>query len=265
MNYTLAFLSGATSGLGKALSFFLAKQGIPLFLTSRHEKELLSLQSELELFVPVSCLAADLLSTQDMEILLSKLKECSPDLVVNNAGAGLYGNILTYPLQDQMSLLQLNAMATTQITIESARTLIRNKRKGTILNLSSAAGFFTYPSFTLYSASKAFLTHFSASFDQEVSPYGVRILCCCPGQMDTDFRFKAARKSPHPVSRLGTMSRERIVKLIWKQIERQKACQIIDFRYRLMCFLAKYFLTKRFLSKFLRKQLSKRYQERTFY
>jgi uncharacterized protein len=231
-------------------------------LTSRHEQELIRLQKELKSFVPVSYFTADLTKENDLQGLLAKLSERSPDLIINNAGFGLYGDILTYTLEEQMDILQVNACALTRISIESARNMIRNKMKGTILNISSAAGFFYYPSFTLYCSSKAYVTQFSLSFDAEVRPYGVRVLVCCPGQINTPFRAKASQNKDVKTSHWDTMSVEKAAALIWKQIEQQKNYQVIDLKYGLACFLARFLIPKNFLAHLLKRQLACRFNPR---
>ena len=262
MNYELAYISGATSGLGRALCFFLAKQKIPLFLTARDSKALESLHEELSALVPAISLSADLRKKEDIASLIASIHSKTPDLVINNAGLGLYGDVLTYSLEEQMEILEVNALSLSQITIEAARALVQNKKKGTILNIASAAALFTYPTFAIYAASKAYVRHFSLSLRQELLPYGIQVLVACPGQIETPFRTKAAKRKINEKDCL-TMTAEKAAALLWKQIQKQKPHMVIDWRYRILCRIAK-ILPSFLITRYLRRALALRYHPRTF-
>lgn len=176
MRPRLCLITGSGSGLGKALAQQLALQGVPLFLTSKDAEKLSQLAQDLAHQTSVEIFVGDLCKPQDVEALLVKIQEKAPDLVINNAGLGLYGEILSYSLEEQMQIVKLNIDALVQISIEAARALQRQNLKGTIMNISSAAACFTYPSFSLYAASKRFVQEFSLSFDEETRTYGIRVL-----------------------------------------------------------------------------------------
>jgi len=251
MNYRLAFLSGATSGLGERLSILLADRGIPLLLTGRNEEVLKKLQEQLQRKVPVTIIPANLCSSIDMENLLQALQKHAPDLIINCAGIGLYGDILSFPLEKQMEILQVNMQALTAISIEAARALKEQHKTGTIVNISSTAGFFTYPSFALYAASKRFVRDFSLAFDEELSPFGIRVLVCVPGCFESSFRQRAGGS----LSLQGQMSLDTTAHLLLQQIEAKKGLQTIHLGYRILCFIASNLLPKRWVSRWLRKRI----------
>jgi hypothetical protein len=227
--YKLALITGASSGLGQALSVALAEQGISLILAARHFEQ-----------TPQSAetLLADLTLPEGRRLVLETVRARTPDLVINNAGCGLYGPILSHPLKPFQEMLALNAQAVMEITIESARALKEKNQKGTILNISSAAAFFPYPTFCVYAATKAFVNAFSLGFDTEMRSSGIRILTACPGQIDTPFRSKAARHFPQRPDSI-TLPVERVVSLLLQQIEKGERLQIIDGRYRWILRLAR--------------------------
>lgn len=237
MNYKLAFISGATSGLGKELAFLLAQRGIALLLTARDEHSLVDLQKKLQKLTSVTIFPADLSSPPDLSSLIEKVCFHEPDLVINNAGLGLYGDVLSFSLKEQMLILQVNVDALVQITIESARTLKNKNKSGTILNISSMAGRFIYPGFALYSASKRFVEHFSRSFDEELSSSGIRVLTSILGRFNSPF-FKKARKKNENLNSLDVMSLTKTAHHILNQIEKKKSYVIIDYRYKLLQFLS---------------------------
>lgn len=249
----LALITGATSGIGKALAHLLASKQISLILTGRNEQELQALKNTLA--VPVIIHAADL--TKKRSGLITLIKEHSPNLIINCAGYGLYGDILSHTLEEQMDSVELDLKAAMELTIEGARTLIVNKRKGTILNVSSAAAFFIYPTFALYAASKKCLLEFSLAFDEEVKEQGVRILTCCPGPVSTQFRSRASHGYPQRNDPMA-ISADRAAELIWKQIQKQQVCKIIDWKMACIVMLTR-LIPKRLLAKCLKSSLKNRH------
>ncbi len=251
MNYKLAFISGATSGLGKELSFLLAKKKIPLFLTGRDLSLLLELQKELQSETSVLIAAADLSSPSDTKQLLEDFKIHTPDLIINAAGLGFYENVLSTSLEKQMLMVQVNIEALSQISITAARLLKEQGRKGTIMNISSAAAHYTYPSFAIYAASKRFVRDFSLSFDYEVSKYGIRVLTCLPGRFHSAFKQKSCGIPSTPS--WDTMSLKKTALHVLKQIETQKQDSIFDFRYKILRFIS-FFIPSTLIAKILTKK-----------
>ncbi len=253
-NHKLALITGASSGLGKALAHALSLQGIALILTGRDEVRLQALAKQLS--TPCRYLALDLSQPDQRKKLIAEIEEHAPDLIINNAGFGLYGDALKHPAE-QLNMIDVNITALVDIALTAAHTLIDKKKTGVILNVSSAAAFFSYPTFAVYAASKAFVLSFSEAFDKEISPHGVRSLTVCPGQIDTAFRERASGHFPQKKD-LWTMSVEKAAKLILNQIENQKTPLIIDWRYRMAVFFAR-LLPKRYLENRLKNSLRDRY------
>ncbi|WP_420421188.1 SDR family NAD(P)-dependent oxidoreductase [Simkania sp.] len=242
-----ALITGATSDLGQALATALAKQGYTLFLTAPDPKKLETLK-------PLgSCLAADLTSASERQNVIEWMKDYPPTLLINNAGTGLYGPALESETSEQLALLKLNAEAALELCIEGARCM---ERPGTILNISSAAAWMPYPCFSVYSASKRFLLDFSQAFDAEVCHMGIRVLCACPGQIATSFRVKASKGRFQEKTPL-TLSIEKVVRSLLKQIERRQGVKVIDWRYRILLILLKC-LPSRLQKSILYRTLSKR-------
>jgi len=99
--FSLAFVTGASSGLGAGICRLLASKGIPLLITGRNVERLKILADELQMLVPVEIIAADLSIEKERERLIDKIHEHVPDLIINNAGFGLYGPALTYETRQQ--------------------------------------------------------------------------------------------------------------------------------------------------------------------
>ncbi len=232
-----ALVTGASSGLGRALAMALAAEGVALILVARSTAQLQALAKALP--VPVEILSCDLAIAEQRKHLVELIWEKQPDLIINNAGFGLYGDATAHPTSAQLEMVEVNACAVLEITLEGARALHQNHKRGTICNISSAAAFFAYPTFAVYAATKGFVNQVSMALDQELAPHGVRVLTCCPGQVATEFRNRAS--GGYPQAREGvTLSLEKAVRLILKQIARGKRLEVIDWRYKWMCWLSRW-------------------------
>ncbi|HSW85872.1 MAG TPA: SDR family NAD(P)-dependent oxidoreductase [Rhabdochlamydiaceae bacterium] len=258
LRFQLALVTGASSGLGKALCELLAAEKIALIIAGRNQEQLAKLASTLSNYVPVQICVCDLSIKEDRHTLIDVIHHSKPDLVINNAGFGLYGNVLDHPTSDQMEILEVNGNALMEIAIEAARTLAAAKMKGTILNVSSAASFFVYPGFSVYAASKTFVNQFSRAFDAELAPSGIRVLAACPGQIATNFRLRASKNFPQRKDS-NTMSSEKAAKCILHQIKTGKQLYIFDAYYRFVVFLGRLLCPNTLLQKILKKKLSSRY------
>lgn len=249
-----ALVTGATSGIGEALCRLLARQRIDLIITGRDEAKLSALTEELKQHVHVFPIKADLI--QERQEVLSALKEYKPELVVNNAGFGLYGEVFDHSTQEEMDLMELNSNALLQITLEAVKTLKAAGKKGVVLNVSSAAGFLPFPCFTIYSATKAFVNHLSVSLDEELKRYGIRVLAACPGMVGTSFRERATKKEGVAPG-AHSMDADEAAQHIWRQIVKGKQINIFNWKTRLMIFAARYLLPRALLMKILRDSIEK--------
>lgn len=257
-SFKLALITGATSGIGEALARLLAEKKIALLLVGRNQEKLEKLTQELSSWVKVESVVADLESREGRAKLIDAIHHKAPDLVINNAGKGFYGDALTGTTEESMQLMELNGMAVMELTLEAARTLVTLNKTGTILNVSSVAGFFIFPKFAVYAASKTFVTHLSESLDEEMKEYGIRILNSCPGMVDTNFRTRAGEEEFSHREKKETMTAAYAAEQIWKQIKNNKKTNIFNWPYRVLSFLAKYVIPKKAVSFLLKRGVSKR-------
>lgn len=249
-----AFITGATSGIGEALSRLMANQGINLLLTGRNQEKLRQLTDSLSGEIAVTTFRADLSHHEERESLIGKMRDFQPDLIVNCAGLGFYGEITEHTTAEQLEILEVNVTALTEITIQAVKMFKEECRQGIIVNVSSVAGFYLIPCFSIYAASKAYVTLFSESVDAEMKPYGIRILAACPGQVHTQFRQRAAKGKDKKQLGIGVMEPSFAAEQIWKQIMWKKSVYIFDWKYRLTTFLA-LLLPKSLLASLLKKTI----------
>lgn len=216
----LALITGASSGLGLELCKIAAANGYFLLVTGRKE-----------LPPALIALKADLVHERGKVIDL--IRKHAPDLVINCAGFGQYGPALNHSLD----ILEVNANAAIEITIEAARAMVEKKKTGVILNVSSAAGCIPMPYMALYGAAKAALNSFSQSFDAEMRSSGIRILVTLPGPINTPF---AERASNGKYKETNALTKEYAAKRIWRQIDKKKGYQVIDWKVKTSVFIAKF-------------------------
>ncbi len=258
--FSLALVTGASSGIGEALCHLLAGKGVELIIAGRNKERLQQLAAQLQ--VKATIVPGDLSLPADRLRLIEKIREAKPDLVINNAGYGLYGEALSYETQTQMDILKVDIDAVVELSLEAARKMVSSKKEGVIVNISSAAAFQVFPCFAVYAASKAFVNHFSESLDEELRHYGIRVLASCPGMVATHFRARASGEEISPGSSSLVMTASFAANEIWGQIEKRKPIHVFNWKYRLGTWLTRYLIPKKWAIKIVRSNVEKRYTHR---
>lgn len=260
-NFSTALVTGASYGIGEAVARLLAEKGISLILVARSKERLHDLANDLSPLVPVEVIACDLSQRDQLKSLVKAVRSRKPDLIVNNAGFGLYGDVLTWTTEQQQEMIDVDIKAFMELTIEGARTLIGAKKEGVIMNVSSvSAEMKIFPTFTVYAACKAFVNRFSESFDYEVAPHGVRVLASCPGMVDTNFRYRASGNEDQQSSGVS-MHVDFVAKEIWWQIQKRKRVHLFDWKYRFLTVLS-WFIPKFVLARGMRREIENRLGKR---
>jgi uncharacterized protein len=259
--FRLAFVTGASSGIGKALCRLLAREGIHLAITGRNKHTLYQLADEIRTHVNVVVYPADLSKQDEREVIIRKIHELSPDLVINNAGFGLYGEVVQVDKEELFQIIEVNETAVLDLCVESAKAILNSDHNGVILNVSSVGAFMPFPGNAVYGAAKAFVNSLSLAMDEELRGKGVRVLAACPGMVKTNFSYRASQGKQKSKSKKQKMSPEYAAEQIWTQIKKRKPVHIFDGKYRFFVFLIKYILPTRLVLKYLRKSMSKMYQD----
>lgn len=193
-------ISGASTGIGRAFAQALAAQQFNLVLVARSQAKLEALAAELvsQHCIQTLVLAMDLTQPGAAEQVYQRVQAAGwqIDWLINNAGVGDYGEFATRPLARQQSVLQLNVVALTELT-HWFLPAMRQRRQGTIMNVSSITAFQPIPYLATYAATKAYIVHFSQALWAESRADGIRVLAVCPGPTHTDF-FAAADMVRNP-------------------------------------------------------------------
>lgn len=252
--FSTALVTGATSGIGKALCELLVEKKINLIITARSQSQLEALAAEWRSSVSVDVISCDLSIPEERQKVVECLREKAPELVINNAGFGFYGEALSHSTASHLNMLELDCAAVLELSLEAARSLIEAKKEGTILNISSAAGFYAIPYFATYASCKAFLNQFSQALHEELKDQGVNVLTACPGVVDTHFQERAGGKI---ISKRGVMTVRFAAEEIWRQILEEKTIHIFDWRYRFLTFLSR-LMPQKLLFKILKDSMQTR-------
>ncbi len=194
-----ALITGASSGLGSEFARGFARRGIPSILVARSEEKLSRLSAELRRQYETESTIMPLdLTVSANRTRLSEL--CAADsftitYLVNSAGYGSLGFFPKLELEHEIRMTELNCIALQELCHSFARVFLRNK-KGTIINISSTAGFQPIPYMATYAATKAFVVNFSLALHNELRGTGVKVITVCPGPIDTNFFDNAGMKRP---------------------------------------------------------------------
>jgi short-subunit dehydrogenase len=193
-------ITGASSGIGRALAHLFAADGYALVLVARRATALEELANEIAQRdgVPARALPADLTESDAPARIASELRQLgvTVDVLVNNAGFALQGSFASLPLDRQLSMVMLNVTALTALTHHLLPDMIRRGRGG-VLNVGSTAGFQPGPFMAVYYATKAYVNSFSQALGEELQGSGLKVSCLAPGPTATGFASEAgATESP---------------------------------------------------------------------
>jgi short-subunit dehydrogenase len=185
-----ALVTGASSGIGLEIARQLAARTMDLILVARSEDNLKILarglvQQHRIRAVPI---AVDLASPDGPARLSEAFRhvDLTIDLLVNNAGIGVYGPFANQGIEREAEMIRLNTIAPVILAGLFLPGMIR-RRHGRILNVASTAGFAPTPWLSTYGATKAFLLSWTHALDVELEGTGVRASVCCPGTTSTAF------------------------------------------------------------------------------
>lgn len=184
-----ALITGGASGLGYELALLLAKDGYNLVLIDIDAEKLQEVKQgiETDFTVNVQIYDKDLSVVNISEEIMLELKGLPIDVLVNNAGFGLFGSFWETDWEREKQMLHLHVITTTHLTKLVLKDMIQ-RGSGKILNLSSLAAFQPGPLMSLYYATKGYILSFSEAIANELKGTGVTVTALCPGPTKTSFQ-----------------------------------------------------------------------------
>ena len=211
MSYAL--ITGASKGIGKAISEALAKRKVNLLLSARSEQLLKTSAENLKakFGIDVQYFPADLSLPDSASALAAWCKKNNfpVNILVNNAGYGLWGDFMELTLEEQLSMLHINTANIITLTYLLLPELIKNK-PSYILNIASTTAYQAIPRFAVYSASKSFIVSFSRALNRELKKSGVSVTCLSPGTTDSGFIDRARMKAMEEIAAKFSMPAETV-------------------------------------------------------
>lgn len=228
-----ALITGASSGIGKDMARYLSSLGYDLILVARRKNYLENLKKELSTNIKI--IPYDLAVQDNLDNLWNEVKDEDIDLLVNNAGFGLFGEFDKTDLDREFEMIDVNIKALHYLT---KKFLIKFKKedKGRILNVASSAGFMAGPKLSTYYASKNYVLRLSEAIYEElkVAKINVHISCLCPGPVDTEFN-----KVAHGEFHTKSLTSEYVAKYAIDHSLKNKLYIIPSFRMKAAIFLTR--------------------------
>src|ERR1700761_1934164 len=184
----VALVTGASSGIGEAIAFELNRLGFTTYAAARRTEKMEGLKD-----AGIRVLHLDLTDELSIRDRLAAIRRESGeiDVLVNNAGYGLFGSVEETSLQEARHQLQVNLFGLAEITKQVIPGM-RVRRSGKIVNISSVGGVSASPYGAWYHASKYAVEGFSSSLRQELFPFGVDVIIVRPGAIRSGWRDIAA-------------------------------------------------------------------------
>ncbi len=201
-----ALITGATSGIGKELAKLFARDQYNLLIVARDQGELDSTAAELSASgIKVDTFARDLSNIDEAFALCNEIGDRQVDVLVNDAGQGLYGLFKDNDIERELDIIHLNICATVILTKHFTKQMAA-RGEGKVLNLGSVAGKLPAPWQAVYHATKAFVLSFTTAIREEFKDTGITFTALMPGVTDTDFFNKAGMNESKIVQDKSSMA-----------------------------------------------------------
>jgi len=192
-NSPYALITGATSGIGYELAKIFAQDGYNIIAVARTEEDLQRVAEEFRSYgSEVITISKDLFGERAATELYEevKSKNIEVEVLVNDAGQGVYGLFVDTDLEDQMKIIHLNIVSLTRLTYHFLQDMKR-RNSGKILQLASVVSELPAPFQAVYGGTKAYVLNFTEALINELKDTGITVTALQPGATDTDFFNKA--------------------------------------------------------------------------
>lgn len=238
-----ALITGASSGIGKAIAYELAKQDSNLLITARSEDKLKEIAFDLasKYDIKVNIFVADLSIENAPEKLFefAQNEKITVDILVNNAGFGKWTNFLNESIETYQNMLNLNINSLVKLTYLFLPEMLK-KQEGGIINIASTGALQPCPYVAVYCASKSFVLNFSEALHGEFYKKGITITAICPGNTITGFQNAANAN----IKGMSYDTPEKVAQDSIKAFQKRKNNKIIGTSNYLQSFIPRFFPRK---------------------
>lgn len=204
----VALVTGASSGIGEAFARLLTQKGYHVVLVARREQRLRELATELTAGGgSAEVLVADLLTREGLDRVCTRIRRDRVDLLVNNAGIGLYGPVAETDETREREMIRLHVEVPVTL-LRAVLPQMKNRGSGGMIQVGSTSSFLPTPYMTAYGAAKAFLLHYGEALAAELRGSGVTLTTLCPGSTESEFAQRTGIRQSNQmpaeqVARLG--------------------------------------------------------------
>lgn len=237
-----ALITGASSGIGSEFARIFSEMGYELILVARRRENMEKLASELNTNAKI--ISLDLSIKDNCFKLWEEVKDEDIDILINNAGFGVFGEFLSSSLERELEMINTNITAV-HILTKKFLNAFQQRNRGYILNVASSAAFLPGPMLSSYYASKAYVLRLTQAISKELSVKGsdVYIGALCPGPVDTEFNKVAGVKFA-----IKSLDSKSVVKYAVKKMFERKTVIIPGLSIRAGSFLSRFLPSKLLLS-----------------
>jgi uncharacterized protein len=233
-----ALVTGASSGFGVEFAARLAQKGANLVLVARRKEPMERMAEQLRRNQRIDVVVETLdLSEADAAALLKSRIDANGipiDVLVNNAGYGLYGEFLNQPVEQVRQMLQVNMMTVTELTHLFGREMAK-RRSGHILFIASLLAYQATPGYAAYAASKAYVLLLGEALNAELKPHGVAVTVLSPGPAATAFAEVAGQRNT-PMIRLLIMDAGPVARIGIDSMLRRRSTVVAGLLNRMIVF-----------------------------
>lgn len=239
-----ALITGASSGIGTEFAKILAQKKIDLVIASRNIKKLNEIKKGLEntYGIRVDTICSDLSRPGAAKKLHADCmkRKLDIDLLVNNAGTGLFGKLNEQNTDELEAMITLNDLSLTVLCSLFGAQMAK-KKNGFILNVGSLVSLMAMPYFASYAASKSYVYNLSIALNRELKKKKVHVTCLLPGYVRTQFdkNSKVKGKGYQAFSEMNTMAPDKVARIGLKALFRKKTIVIAGFRNKFFSIFAR--------------------------
>lgn len=189
-----ALITGASSGIGRAIAIDLSQQGYDIIAVGRNQDTLNRLHQVI--VTSLTTITMDLAIPDHCYQLYEQVKEEKIDILVNNAGFGIFGEFSSSSLEKELEMIALHIQSM-HILMKLFLIDMKKRNQGYILNVGSLAGFMPGPCMSTYYATKSYIVNMTQAIQTELKKEGsgVYVSVLCPGPVDTNFHQIAGIQS----------------------------------------------------------------------
>jgi short-subunit dehydrogenase len=234
-----ALITGASSGIGLCMAEYLANKNIDLILVARRKNRLVEFKKK-HPNIKVEVIPLDLSEMDNLELLVNSTIDKDVDILINNAGFGLFGEFSKTDINTELKMIDVNIKAVHYLT-KAFLKVFKERDYGYILNVASSAGFMAGPKLSTYYATKNYCLKLTEAIYQELKEEhsNVHISALCPGPVDTEFNMVA-----HGVFKTKSATPEYVAKYAIDKMFEGKLIIIPTIKMKLVIFLTRFVPTK---------------------